>query len=68
MRIIFSYHPDDPVDENSLQWHGADRRGAKSMLLLSTSEQNPLPDDAQTKDFIHHKVHTLVSYCYKLTS
>lgn len=56
MRIIYSYHPDDPADDATLQWHGGTRRGAKSMLLLSTSEQISIPADAKTKDFIHKKV------------
>jgi len=56
MRMIFSYHPDDPTDDDHLQWHGATRRGAKSMLLLSTSKQYKLPDDIQTKDIVHKNV------------
>ncbi|XP_052090829.1 DBH-like monooxygenase protein 1 homolog [Mytilus californianus] len=55
MRIIFSYHPDDPKDYDHLHWHGATRRGAKSMMLLSTSKQYKLPDDSQTKDLVHHQ-------------
>ncbi|XP_063420467.1 uncharacterized protein LOC134705676 [Mytilus trossulus] len=57
MRIIFSYHPDDPTDDNHMPWHGATRRGAKSVLLLSTSKQYKLPDDSQTKDLVHHQFH-----------
>ncbi|CAG2223452.1 unnamed protein product [Mytilus edulis] len=57
MRIIFSYHPDDPTDDNHMPWHGATRRGAKSVLLLSTSKQYKLPNDSQTKDLVHHQFH-----------
>lgn len=57
MRMIYSYHPDDPIDDDHLQWHGATRRGAKSMLLLSTSKQYKLPDDIQTKDLVHNNFH-----------
>ncbi|XP_052090828.1 DBH-like monooxygenase protein 1 homolog [Mytilus californianus] len=57
MRIIFAYHPDDPTDDTHMPWHGATRRGAKSLLLLSTSKQYKLPNDSQTKDLVHHQFH-----------
>lgn len=41
MRLIYSYHPDDPVSETSLMYHGAERRGTKSISLLSSSLPPP---------------------------
>lgn len=56
MRIIYAYHPDDPTDEDHLQWHGAITRGARSMLLLSTPPEIKLPDVIHTKDIVHQSV------------
>ena len=64
MRIIFSYHPDDPTDDNHMPWHGATRRGAKSVLLLSTSKRYKLPNDSQTKDLVHHQVSNYYHFIY----
>ncbi|XP_059175991.1 uncharacterized protein LOC131955763 [Physella acuta] len=55
-RIIFSYNPNDPVAENNIQYHGANRRGTRSIPLLeppaSVRTLNPLPDDVITVEFL----------------
>uniref|UniRef100_A0A194ALW7 DOMON domain-containing protein n=1 Tax=Pinctada fucata TaxID=50426 RepID=A0A194ALW7_PINFU len=55
MRAIYSYHPDDPQDENSIPYHGFTTRGARSIMLLSKSEEVKLPDDAFSVDFLNDK-------------
>ena len=37
VRLIYSFHPDDPVTEKDIFYHGSARRGTKSVSLLSTS-------------------------------
>lgn len=57
-RIIYSYHPDD-VD-GYLPYHGATRRGTKSIMLLSsslTAEDVNIPDDVVTYDFVRDNYH-----------
>nr|XP_053650331.1 DBH-like monooxygenase protein 1 [Cherax quadricarinatus] len=45
VRLLWAYHPDDPVDPESprprLHYHGASRRGAKSMFLLERGQKSP---------------------------
>ncbi|XP_069156757.1 DBH-like monooxygenase protein 1 [Procambarus clarkii] len=45
VRLLWAYHPDDPVDPESprprLHYHGASRRGAKSMFLLERGQKIP---------------------------
>ncbi|KAH9500336.1 DBH-like monooxygenase protein 1 [Bulinus truncatus] len=57
IRVIFSYSPTDPVDDDTILYHGRDRRGTKSIILLNpaTSHQSspPLPDDVLTIDFLN---------------
>ena len=38
VRLIYSYHPDDPDSETSLPYHEFERRGTKSVSLLSISQ------------------------------
>ena len=56
--MIWSFHPDDPTSFDTLTWHGADRRGAKSLMLLSSVKANDFvsPPDAQHFDMLHHHV------------
>jgi hypothetical protein len=56
--VIWSFHPDDPTSFDTLTWHGADRRGAKSLMLLSSVKANDFvpPPDAQHFDMLHHHV------------
>ncbi|XP_002734974.1 DBH-like monooxygenase protein 1 homolog [Saccoglossus kowalevskii] len=37
MRLIWAYHPDKPEDGQPLPWHGRERRGGRSMYLMSVS-------------------------------
>ncbi|OWF40136.1 DBH-like monooxygenase protein 1 [Mizuhopecten yessoensis] len=57
-RIIFSYNP---VDVTSyIPYHGATRRGAKSVMLLSSSlkpEDFNFPNDTVTYDLVHDNYH-----------
>merc|ERR1712002_689537 len=57
-RVIFSYHPDDPVNEQSLPYHGYNRRGGKSLLLLdppaSESKLKPQPSSILTFDIVNN--------------
>lgn len=46
-RVIYSYHHDDPADEDSLMYHGGDRRGTKSVNLLN---RNKPPETLANED------------------
>ncbi|XP_060066831.1 DBH-like monooxygenase protein 1 [Ylistrum balloti] len=57
-RVIFSYHPDDVT--SGIPYHGATRRGAKSVMLLSsslTADDVQLPSDIVTFDFLADNYH-----------
>ncbi|CAC5425215.1 unnamed protein product [Mytilus coruscus] len=58
IKVIYSYHPDDPASFDALPWHGANRRGAKSLMLLSAVKANDyqLPPDAEQFDILHNNV------------
>ncbi|XP_033726627.1 DBH-like monooxygenase protein 1 [Pecten maximus] len=71
-RIIFSYHPDDVA--GSIPYHGATRRGTKSVMLLSsslTADDVNMPSDAVTFDFLQKSYHvpndTTVYSCQTFT-
>ncbi|KAH9500342.1 DBH-like monooxygenase protein 1 [Bulinus truncatus] len=57
LRVIFSYNPNDPADNDTILYHGHDNHGTKSIILLNppTSEQGslPLPSDVLTVDFLN---------------
>ncbi|KAK3088535.1 hypothetical protein FSP39_020262 [Pinctada imbricata] len=57
IRIIFSYHPDDPQSETGLPYHGNTRRGAHSLMLLNRLEEFPLPSDVITQEFLNDDFH-----------
>ncbi|XP_071155696.1 DBH-like monooxygenase protein 1 homolog [Mytilus edulis] len=59
IKVIYSYHPDDPASFDTLPWHGANRRGAKSLMLLSAVKANDyqLPPDAEQFDILHNNFH-----------
>ncbi|KAH3710540.1 DBH-like monooxygenase protein 1 homolog isoform X2 [Dreissena polymorpha] len=61
-RLIYSYHPDDPADEHSLVYHGGERRGAKSVMLLNV---NAPPDVISHEDV---KVFDLTAGNYEVPS
>nr|XP_006815112.1 PREDICTED: DBH-like monooxygenase protein 1 homolog [Saccoglossus kowalevskii] len=37
MRLIWAYHPGKPEDGQPLPWHGREKRGVRSMYLMSVS-------------------------------
>nr|XP_034307031.1 DBH-like monooxygenase protein 1 homolog [Crassostrea gigas] len=54
VRVLYAYHPDDPVSEDRLIYHGGSRRGFKSVRLLESRAKIPdLPDDVQHFDFLN---------------
>lgn len=54
VRVLYAYHPDDPVSEDRLVYHGGSRRGFKSVRLLESRAKIPdLPDDVQHFDFLN---------------
>ncbi|VDI10952.1 Hypothetical predicted protein [Mytilus galloprovincialis] len=59
IKVIYSYHPDDPASFDTLPWHGANRQGAKSVMLLSAVKSNDyqLPPDAEQFDILHNNFH-----------
>jgi len=57
VRLIWSYHPDDPSDEYNIDYHGTSRKGTKSIQLLSDKTKvYMLPDDAYPLDFVFNNV------------
>ncbi|XP_069106063.1 DBH-like monooxygenase protein 1 homolog [Argopecten irradians] len=59
IRVIFSYHPDDPAHVTSLPWHGLARRGSRALLLLSATSASAItvPSDVQTFGFLKSNYH-----------
>ncbi|XP_067660203.1 DBH-like monooxygenase protein 1 homolog [Haliotis asinina] len=56
-RVIFSYHPDDPIHETGLTYHGHGRRGSKSLLLLDLNPTvKELPADTKHFDMKNQEV------------
>lgn len=55
VKIIYSYHPHDPISEDSIPYHGA-HRGIRSLLLLSKLSPPPLESDAITIDWRNENV------------
>ncbi|CAL1540453.1 unnamed protein product [Lymnaea stagnalis] len=51
-RVIYSYGPNDPSANNSINYHGYNR-GSKSILLLNPPMETPLPDDVTTVEFLN---------------
>lgn len=56
VKIIYSYHPHDPLSEDSIPYHGA-HRGIRSLLLLSKLSPPPLESDAITIDWRNENYH-----------
>ncbi|CAG2243417.1 unnamed protein product [Mytilus edulis] len=63
IKVIYSYHPDDPASFDTLPWHGANRRGAKSLMLLSAVKANDyqLPPDAEQFDILHNNFEPIIT-------
>ncbi|XP_063401020.1 DBH-like monooxygenase protein 1 [Mytilus trossulus] len=40
VKAIYSYHPDDPDSVQGMQWHGVKRRGAQSLMFLSSTKSD----------------------------
>ncbi|XP_041368555.1 DBH-like monooxygenase protein 1 homolog [Gigantopelta aegis] len=56
VRVIYSYHPDDPQHETGLTYHGGASRGSKSLMLLDEVPQGKqTPPDTKHFDFINKK-------------
>ncbi|GBM58841.1 DBH-like monooxygenase protein 1 [Araneus ventricosus] len=48
MRVIYAYHDADYLSDEMFLYHGKDRRGSRSLLLLQpVTKKNQLPDDAK---------------------
>lgn len=56
-RVIFAYGKTDPADDDSIEYHGADQRGTKSLTLLSSSSE-PVDPTGRVKyfDFFNQNV------------
>ena len=64
VKVIYSYHPDDPTSFSSLPWHGAERRGTKSLMLLTSVKANEYvpPSDAEQFDMLYHNVRHITAF------
>ena len=57
MKVIYAYHPEDPVSENSILQHSLGNRGQRSVYLLNNANKEPtLPPDTKTFDVRHNMV------------
>ncbi|XP_077997834.1 DBH-like monooxygenase protein 1 [Glandiceps talaboti] len=59
LRLIYSYHKDDPESETGLSYHGSDQRGSRSIHLLGYTPDLPdMPtgDDLLTYDFLNQNI------------
>ena len=57
MKVIFSYHTEDPDGVQRMQWHGIKQRGAHSLRLLSAqTSHNKIPTDTISIDFTSNRV------------
>ena len=56
VRLIYSYHPDDPDSETSLPYHEFERRGTKSVSLLSISQPPASLNDLKIIEFRNRNV------------
>ena len=65
--MIFSWHPEDPDDEQSVMYHGASRRGSASLNLLGGLTSPPkIPNDAQSFDILADNVGSCEQKCSNL--
>ncbi|KAK3586447.1 hypothetical protein CHS0354_001829 [Potamilus streckersoni] len=69
IRMIYSYHPNDPVTDDSLIYHGPDHRGTKSLSLLSMSSAASVTwstdnHDVRLYDFLNENVRLLYVVLY----
>ncbi|KAL3871747.1 hypothetical protein ACJMK2_039725 [Sinanodonta woodiana] len=58
IRLIYSYHSNDPASDDSIMYHGPERRGTKSLSLLSVSSlslagSTAVLDNIRTIDFLN---------------
>ncbi|CAH1785358.1 unnamed protein product [Owenia fusiformis] len=53
VKVIWSYHPDDPSSDTDLLYHGQNRRGSKSIQLITHRGKSApvLPDDVESLQF-----------------
>ncbi|XP_070569758.1 DBH-like monooxygenase protein 1 homolog [Ptychodera flava] len=59
MRLIYSYHADDPESETGLSYHGSQQRGSRSIHLLAVDKvipAMPTGDDLLTYEFLNPNI------------
>ena len=59
MRLIYSYHPEDPKDAASIVYHGSKTRGTKSVTLLLYGAQkaiHEIPPHTDSHEFLNPDV------------
>ena len=58
MRLIYSYHSDDPESEEDIQYHGFSSRGTKSVSLLNSNiaPASLQSEEVKTLDFRNRNV------------
>ncbi|XP_068719204.1 DBH-like monooxygenase protein 1 [Montipora capricornis] len=55
-KVIYAYHHDDPLSENSIPQHSPQNRGARSVFFLNAASKRPtLPPDTKQFELIHNK-------------
>ena len=55
VKVIYSYHTDDPADQDSISYHGMNR-GVISLLLLSKMAPPSIPNDVTNIDILSRPV------------
>ena len=55
-KVIYAYHPSDPASENEIPKHPAGARGARSVMLLSSSKAPGLPSNMSAFDVLNNQV------------
>lgn len=55
VKVIYSYHTDDPADHDSIPYHGMNR-GVRSLLLLSKMAPPSIPNDVTNIDILSRHV------------
>ena len=49
MRLLYAFHSDDPTPGTNICYHGFERRGTKSVSLLSSSQPSLIFNDDDIK-------------------
>ncbi|KAK3586445.1 hypothetical protein CHS0354_001827 [Potamilus streckersoni] len=66
VRLIYSYHSNDPASEDSIMYHGPEHRGTKSLSLLSVSSlssggSTTVLDSIRVYDFLNGNVEPVIT-------